>query len=87
MINNLIKTTDAARVGTAAFAENMEALKRNWLFKAYFEERGYWNKEDYQKSLDDKLKEIENQQKKLDEKFIELKKLEETINRLKASSN
>ncbi len=87
MINNLIHTTEAARVGTAAFAENMEALKRNWLFKAYFEERGYWNKEDYQKSLDAKLNEIENQHKKLDEKFIELKKLEETIIKLKGSSN
>ena len=30
-----------AAVGTFRFAENMEALKHNFLFKPYFEERGY----------------------------------------------
>jgi len=83
MINNLVQTTNAARIGTEAFAENMEALKRNWLFKAYFEQRGYWSKEEYQLSLDKKLNEIEEQQKKLNERYKELKKLEDTINKLK----
>ncbi len=87
VINNLIETTKAAQIGTEAFSENMEALKRNWLFKTYFEQRGYWSKGEYEQSLDSKMKEIENQQKKLDEKFIELKKLEDTINKLKNNSN
>ncbi|MFH0733839.1 MAG: MlaD family protein [bacterium] len=87
VINNLVQTTKAAQIGTEAFAENMEALKRNWLFKTYFEQRGYWDKGEYEQSLNTKLNEIENQQKKLDEKFLELKKLEDTINKLKNNSN
>ena len=79
VVNNLTKTTYAAKLGTEAFAENMEALKRNWLFKKYFEERGYWSKAEYEAELDAKLKEIEENKKLLDTKLLELKELEEKL--------
>ncbi len=83
MINNLVQITNSAKSGADAFAENMEALKRNWLFKSYFEQRGYWSNSEYQQSLDNKLKEIEEQQRKLNERYKELKKLEESIKNLR----
>ncbi len=36
--------TNWAALGAYRFAENMEALKHNFLFKRYFEERGYYDK-------------------------------------------
>lgn len=54
IVSNLTKTTTAAKEGTQSFAENMEALKHNWLFKGYFEERGFWSKEDYEKRIGSK---------------------------------
>ena len=44
MIQNLTASTEAAKEGLISFSENMEALKHNWLFKKYFEERGYCSK-------------------------------------------
>jgi len=75
MINNLTSTTEAAMKGTKAFAENMEALKHNWLFKGYFEQRGYWSTSDYENEIDKKIEELEKQNKMLEEKLDELKKL------------
>jgi len=40
-IRNIEMTTYDARIAASRLAENMEALKHNWLFKSYFEERGY----------------------------------------------
>ena len=39
----LKQTMDEARVAMAAFAENMEALKHNFLFRGFFNDRGYFN--------------------------------------------
>lgn len=74
-INNLVQMTEEARQGTQKFSENMEALKHNWLFKGYFEERGYWDKEDYEKELDQKIMSIKQQNELLDKKIEELKNL------------
>jgi len=71
MVSNLTASTEAAKEGLVAFAENMEALKHNWLFKKYFEERGYWSKTE----MDEKLDKLEEQNKLLDEKLEELKNL------------
>ena len=79
VVNNLTKTTYASKVGAEAFVENMEALKRNWLFKKYFEERGYWSKVDYEAELDAKLLEIEEGQRELDIKIQRLEELEKRI--------
>ena len=76
MIKNLVKTSDDARIATSSLAENMEALKHNWLFKSYFEERGFWNRSEYEKAMDLQLTEIKKQQDILDNKMKELKELE-----------
>ncbi len=76
VMDNLVRTSSAAFNGAEGFSENMEALKHNWLFKDYFEARGYWDKSDYEKELDKKLKEIKLQNEILDQKIEELKELE-----------
>ena len=76
MIRNLVKTSDDARIATSSLAENMEALKHNWLFKSYFEERGFWNRSEYDKALELQLTELKKQQDILDKKIAELKELE-----------
>jgi phospholipid/cholesterol/gamma-HCH transport system substrate-binding protein len=40
---NLQLTLDDARLAMTAFAENMEALKRNFFFRGFFNDRGYFN--------------------------------------------
>lgn len=79
MIKNLVKTSDDARIATSSLAENMEALKHNWLFKSYFEERGYWNRSEYEKALELQLTELKKQQAILDSKTKELKELENRL--------
>ena len=76
VIHNLVKTSDQTRIATSSLAENMEALKHNWLFKSYFEERGYWSQSEYQKAIDLQLTELKKQQGIVDEKMKELKELE-----------
>lgn len=79
IVSNLTKTTTATKEGTQSFAENMEALKHNWLFKGYFEERGYWDKEDYEKELDQKIKELYRQQEILELRLKELNRIEKIL--------
>ena len=76
IINNILDISKEAKTATVRLNENMEALKHNWLFKGYFEERGYWDSVDYEKQLDDKTKELNEKIKLLDEKIKELKSLE-----------
>ena len=40
---NLQQTLDDARSAMSAFAENMEALKHNFLVRGFFNDRGYFN--------------------------------------------
>jgi len=40
-LSNLEQTSNWGALGAFRFAELMEAAKHNWLFKRYFEERGY----------------------------------------------
>lgn len=79
VIHNLVKTSDQTRIATSSLAENMEALKHNWLFKSYFEERGYWSQSEYEKAIDLQLNELKKQQGIVDEKMKELKELETRI--------
>lgn len=76
VIRNLVKTSDQTRIATSSLAENMEALKHNWLFKSYFEERGYWSQSEYEKAIDLQLGELKKQQEIVDQKMKELKELE-----------
>jgi phospholipid/cholesterol/gamma-HCH transport system substrate-binding protein len=73
---NLLSMTQGIKTGAMKFAENMEALKHNWLFKSYFEERGYWDISSYEKGIDLKLQELKDRTKVLDEKIKELQDLE-----------
>lgn len=77
MIGNLVRTTEGAKLGAERFAESMEALKHNWLFKSYFEERGYWDGSDQDRALDEKLKEINDRTEILEQRINELKQLED----------
>jgi len=79
MIFNLSKTSEDARMATSSFAENMEALKHNWLFKSYFEQRGYWNKAEFQIEIDKRLQELKNQNDLLDKRIKELLELEKRL--------
>ena len=81
-IKNLVETSEFASAGASKFAENMEALKHNWLFKSYFEERGYWDAAEYQAEIDNKLKKLFEEQNKLDKKIEELKKLQEELSEM-----
>lgn len=76
-IGNLTITTESAKMGVEAFAENMEALKHNWLFKKYFEERGYWSKSEYEEMLDKKIEDLKKKEMELEQKLQDLKELEE----------
>ncbi|MBN1299607.1 MAG: MCE family protein [Melioribacteraceae bacterium] len=81
VINNLVKTTESTLDGAESFAENMEALKHNWLFKSYFEQRGYWDKSDYEKEIDDKLEILRKKNEELEAKLNELREMGLKINK------
>jgi len=75
-LRNIEKTTYDARNAASSLAENMEALKHNWLFKSYFEERGYWDKATYEDEIDSRIKELDEKIKMLDDRIETLKTLE-----------
>jgi phospholipid/cholesterol/gamma-HCH transport system substrate-binding protein len=75
-MQNINTTSEAARLAASRMAENMEALKHNWLFKGYFENRGYWDKAEYQDEINKSLKDLDEKMKLINERIDELKKLE-----------
>ena len=75
-LGNIEQTTAEAKLAASRLAENMEALKHNWLFKSYFEERGYWDKTTYEDEIDGKMKELDEKIRLIDERIKELKSLE-----------
>ena len=74
-----ISMAEAARDGADRFDENMEALRHNWFFKGYFEDRGYWDKAEYEKELDSKIAELKKLEEKLNKQSEELKVKEEQL--------
>lgn len=74
---SLQKTSQDARLASSRLAENMEALKHNWLFKGYFEERGYWDKAEYEDQINSSLKDLKDKIKIIDQKIETLKKLQQ----------
>lgn len=75
-LSNIEKTSVDARLSASRLAENMEALKHNWLFKSYFENRGYWDKAAYEDEINSKIKELNDKIKLLDDRIGTIKKLE-----------
>ena len=79
VITNLVTISEESMKGASKFAENMEALKHNWLFKNYFEQRGYWDKMEYEKELDDKIFILRQQNEILDHKIKEMLELQDKL--------
>lgn len=75
---NLKEISEESKSVATSLSENMEALKHNWLFKSYFEERGYWDTTEYEKEIDRKTDELNQKIELLDQKIEELKSLEST---------
>ncbi|MEJ2613950.1 MAG: hypothetical protein P8Z35_03245 [Ignavibacteriaceae bacterium] len=75
-INNIESMTFEAKLAASRLAENMEALKHNWLFKGYFEERGYWDKSKYEDEIGSKMKELDQKIKLIDQKIETLRSLQ-----------
>ncbi len=73
---NIQKTSVDARLAASRLAENMEALKHNWLFKSYFENRGYWDKAKYEDEIDLKMKDLDEKIKVLNDRIETLRKLQ-----------
>lgn len=78
ILNDVIEITEYTKSGAEKFSENMEALKRNWLFKDYFDQRGYYEKTEYEKKLDEYVKEIGQRLILLDKKIEALRRLEQS---------
>ncbi len=76
ILENLVQVSEDTKISASRLAENMEALKHNWLFKTYFENRGYWDKAEFEKQIDLKLIELNEKIQILDKKIMELKSLE-----------
>ena len=74
-----IAMAEEAHDGASRFNENMEALRHNWFFKGYFEDRGYWDKEDYEKNLDARINELRQLEEKLNRQAADLKAREELL--------
>jgi phospholipid/cholesterol/gamma-HCH transport system substrate-binding protein len=79
MIQNANSTTKNLENGSFSFAQNMEALKHNFLFKGYFEDIGYWDQTGWEKNMDKKALELRIREQELLKKEKELKELEERL--------
>ena len=80
-----IAMAEAARDGADRFDENMEALRHNWFFKGYFEDRGYWDKAEYEKELDSKIAALKSLEEKISKQSEELKVREEQVRKREES--
>jgi phospholipid/cholesterol/gamma-HCH transport system substrate-binding protein len=76
LVINLKEISEESKIAATRLSENMEALKYNWLFKSYFEQRGYWDAAEYEKEIDRKTKELDEKIELLNQKIDELKSLE-----------
>jgi phospholipid/cholesterol/gamma-HCH transport system substrate-binding protein len=79
VMQNANSTTSNLETASFSFAQNMEALKHNFLFKGYFEDIGYWDKADWEKNMDKKALELRIKEQQLLQKEKELKDLETKI--------
>jgi len=71
-------------LGAFRFAELMEAAKHNWLFKRYFEERGYMEKapfEERERAIAESFKDLQRQQRELLEWQMRLERREADLTR------
>ena len=76
-------TTQNLERGSNSFSQNMEALKHNFLFKGYFEDIGYWDKSDWEKSITDKQLQLKLKEQELNEREKRLDELQKKLDELK----
>lgn len=76
-MSEIHQTSADASLAASRLAENMEALKHNWLFKSYFEERGYWDKAEFEDQINTSLRNLDAKIKLIDLRIETLKDLEE----------
>ena len=87
LIRNANQTTANLEQGSFSFSQNMEALKHNFLFKGYFEDVGYWDKDDIEKNLTDLNMKLKIKQQELDARDKRINDLEKTVKQLQENSN
>jgi phospholipid/cholesterol/gamma-HCH transport system substrate-binding protein len=71
-----------ARAGALGFAENMEALKHNWLFKGYFERLGFWNRAEFEKYYSQRKHEL-NEYEKRQAQSLQVQQIQKLLNQRK----
>ena len=71
-VRNTVGTTEKAKVGAGRFAEDMEALKHNWFFRGFFEDRGYWDDADHAMELDRKIDSLKTLERRIAGELQEL---------------
>ena len=79
VLANAENATQWASLGAYRFSENMEALKHNFLFKSYFEERGYMEKADFEvreSAIEATYQDLEEWQRELNQREARLDELE-----------
>lgn len=69
---DLVDVSRLARMAMLSFAENMEALKHNWLFRGYFERRGFWSRAEFEQYYEQKRKELKEYEARLKEQEEQL---------------
>lgn len=72
VLHNANQTTANLELGSFSFYQNMEALKHNFLFKGYFEDLGYWNKTEFEKTMDTRETRILNKEHELTQREMKL---------------
>ncbi len=87
LIRNADQTTANLEQGSFSFSQNMEALKHNLLFKGYFEDLGYWDKNDYEKNVSDLNMKLKIKQQELDARDKRLNELEKLVKQLQENNN
>ena len=81
IVSTTLGAVQAAQLGLQKFAENMEALRHNWLFSSYFAGEAqdeYTKKQNQLKEIDD---EIQQRQASLDKMEKELREMQEKLNK------
>lgn len=73
LIKNTDQTTANLEMGSFSFYQNMEALKHNFLFKGYFEDIGYWDKSEFDLTLESREERILNKENDLNTQEVKLR--------------
>lgn len=82
IVKNSNDATAKLEDGAFSFAQNMEALKYNFLFKGYFEDIGYWEKSDIDKKINDIEEQIKKRIQELNEKKLQLRQIQNQLDSL-----